>query len=73
MAVMLAQSVLALSLVVRIYDAYGVPADHIAKARSTVDTIMQTADVAVSWPQCPCLSPISAGEESSVYSCILSA
>ena len=62
MAVMLAQSVLALSLVVRIYDAYGVPADHLAEARTTVDAIMHTADVAVTWPQCPCSSPVVAGE-----------
>src|SRR5215467_3326976 len=62
MAVMLTQSVLALSLVVRIYDAYGVPADHLARARTTVDAIMQTADVAVTWPQCPCASPVVAGE-----------
>jgi hypothetical protein len=62
MGVMLTQSVLALSLVVRIYDAYGVPADHLAKARTTVDAIMQTADVAVTWSQCPCSSPVGSGE-----------
>src|SRR5690242_5147054 len=62
MACMLSQSVLALTLVVRIYDAYGVPADHLAKARTTVDAIMQTANVAVTWPQCPCASPVVAGE-----------
>jgi len=62
MAVMLTQSVLALSLVVRIYDAYGVPADHLTRARTTVDAIMQTADVAVTWPKCPCSSPVGADE-----------
>ena len=62
MAGMLTQSVLALTMVVRIYDAYGVPADHLAKARTTVGAIMQTANVAVTWPQCPCPSPVAAGE-----------
>jgi hypothetical protein len=62
MALMLAQGVLALSLVVRIYDAYGVPGDQLARARATVDGIMATAGVTVTWPQCPCPSPIGAGE-----------
>jgi hypothetical protein len=62
MAGMLTQSVLALTMVVRIYDAYGVPADRLAKARATVDALMQTASVAVTWPQCPCPSPVAAGE-----------
>ena len=60
---MLAQSVLAISLVVRIYDAYDVPSDHLARARTTVEAIMMNgAGVAVTWPRCPCLSPVSAGE-----------
>ena len=59
---MLAQSVLALSLVVRIYDAYGIPADHLARARTTVDGIMKTAGIAITWPQCPCASPVRTGE-----------
>ena len=62
MAVMLAQGVLALSLVVRIYDAYGVPADHLARARATTDGIMKGAGVAVTWVQCPCPSPVGARE-----------
>ena len=59
---MLAHGVLALSLVVRIHDAYGVPADHLARARATAAGIMKDAGVAVSWPQCPCLSPVRRAE-----------
>ena len=59
---MLAHGMLALSLVVRIYDAYDVPSDHLAKARTTAEGIMMKgAGVAVTWP-CPCLSPVSSGE-----------
>jgi hypothetical protein len=60
---MLAQSMLAISLVVRIYDAYDVPEDHLARARTTVEGIMMKgAGVAVTWPACPCLSRVSASE-----------
>jgi hypothetical protein len=59
---MLAQSVLALSLVVRVYDAYGISGDHLATARMTVEGIMKTAGVAITWPQCPCSSPVASGE-----------
>ena len=62
MAVMLAQGMLALSLVVRIYDGYGVSNDQLATARTTVQAIMKDAGVAVTWPRCPCLSPVRPGE-----------
>ena len=62
MAVMMAQGMLALSLVVRLHDAYGVPGDHLARARTTTEGIMRTAGVAVTWPQCPCLSPVRSSE-----------
>jgi len=62
MAVMLAQGMLALSLVVRIYDGYGVSNDQLATARTTVQAIMKNAGVAVTWPRCPCLSPVRPGE-----------
>ena len=62
MAGMLAQGMLALSLVVRIYDAYGVPDDHLTKARTTVEAIMTGAGIAVTWPECPCLTPVGPGE-----------
>ena len=61
-AVMLAESLLALLLVVRIHDAYGVPADHLARARATAEGIMRSAGVAVTWPVCPCLSPVKRDE-----------
>jgi hypothetical protein len=59
---MLAQSVLALSLVVRIYDAYAVPAEHLTRARMTVDRIFKDAAVTIAWPQCPCPAPVGADE-----------
>jgi hypothetical protein len=60
---MLAEGVLAISLVVRIYDGYHVPEDHLAKARTTVAGIlMKGAGVGVTWPACPCLTPVAAGE-----------
>jgi len=62
MAVMLAQGMLALSLMVRIYDGYGVSNDQLATARMTVQAIMKNAGVAVTWQRCPCLSPVSPGE-----------
>jgi hypothetical protein len=62
MAGMLAQSVIALSLVVRIYDAYGVPAEHLTRARMTVDRIFKDASVTIAWPQCPCPAPVGADE-----------
>lgn len=60
---MLAEGVLAISLVVRIYDGYHIPDDHLAKARATAEGIlMHGAGVGVSWPACPCLTPVAAGE-----------
>ena len=59
---MLAQGILALSLVVRIHDAYGVPGHDLAKARTTAAGIMKAAGVDVTWPQCPCLSPVRGAE-----------
>jgi hypothetical protein len=62
MAVMLAQGMLALSIVVRVHDGYGVPGDQLARARATVERIMEVAGVAVAWPVCPCLSPVGSDE-----------
>ena len=60
---MLAEGMLAISLAVRIYDAYDVPSDQLARARATVEEVMMKgAGVAVTWPGCPCLSPVSSGE-----------
>ena len=62
MADMLAQSLLALSLAVRVYDAFGVPGDHLDRARITVDRILKDAGVTIAWRQCPCPSPVDAAE-----------
>jgi hypothetical protein len=63
MAGMLAESVLAVSLAVRVYDGYAVPGDQLARARATVQDIMtKGAGVGVTWPVCPCLSPVGSGE-----------
>lgn len=59
---MLAQGILALSLVVRIHDAYGVPGDQLARAQATVERVMEAAGVDVAWAECPCLSPVTASE-----------
>jgi hypothetical protein len=59
---MLAQSLLALSLIVRIYDAFGVPADHLDRARTTADRILKDAGVTIAWRQCPCPAPVGPGE-----------
>src|SRR4029077_8223893 len=60
--IMLAQSLLALSLVVRIYDAFGVPANHLDRARMTADRILKDAGVTIAWRLCPCPAPVGAGE-----------
>jgi hypothetical protein len=62
MAAMLAHGILALSLVVRVHDAYGIPSDHLARARATTAAIMKAAGIAMTWPRCPCLSPVGPGE-----------
>jgi hypothetical protein len=62
MAIMLAHAALALSLVVRIYDAYGVPDDELAAARAVVERILRTADVAVAWARCPCQNAVGGAE-----------
>ena len=59
---MLSQAVLALSLVIRTYDTYGVSAEQLSRARVTVDRILKDVDIVVTWPQCPCPSPVVAGE-----------
>jgi hypothetical protein len=61
MAAMLAGA-LALSLVVRVYDAYGVSNENIIAARVAVERIMKDARVAVTWTMCPCETPVSTGE-----------
>ncbi len=62
MFAMLAQGVLALSLVVRVYNAGGMSSTDLARARVAVERIMTGAGVAVAWTPCPCPMPVS-GEE----------
>ena len=51
---MLAHAALALSLAVRVYDAYGLPAATLDKAHAAVDRIVKDAEVRVTWESCPC-------------------
>jgi hypothetical protein len=62
MVAMLAHSLLALSLVVHLYDAFGVPGDHLDRARMNVDRILKDAGVTVVWRQCPCPAPVGTGQ-----------
>jgi hypothetical protein len=59
---MLAQGLLALSLVVRVHDAYGIPDEQLARAQTTVERVMAAAGVEMAWPACPCLSPVRPSE-----------
>jgi|KBSMisStaDraftv2_1062788.scaffolds.fasta_scaffold00383_6 hypothetical protein len=59
---MLAHAALALSLVVRLYDAHGVPPDTTTAARSVVDRILSDAGIHVTWTQCPCDSRVLSSE-----------
>jgi len=51
---MLAHPVMALALVVRLYDAYGVSAAELEAARATGGSILGDAGIAVTWVACPC-------------------
>ncbi len=62
MAAMLAHAALALSLVVRVYDAYGVPDDRLHAARTVVERILKDAGVAVTWAECPCDARVGPAE-----------
>lgn len=62
MADMLAQGLVALSIVIRLHDAYGIPDDQLARGRKTTEGIMKAAGVAVTWRECPCTSPVTSNE-----------
>lgn len=47
-------AVSAISLVVHLYDAFGVPAGDLALARATARAILSDAGIAVMWRDCPC-------------------
>src|SRR5260221_11611931 len=51
--VMLAHAVLALSLLVRVYDNVGVPAGEMGSARAAAQAALSDAGIAVSWRKCP--------------------
>jgi len=51
---MLAYAALALSLSVRVYDAYGIRPDMSAVARETAGAILANAGLRITWRQCPC-------------------
>jgi hypothetical protein len=59
---MLAHPVLALALVVRLYDAYGVSAAELAAARATGGSILGSAGIAVTWVACPCAERVGPAE-----------
>jgi len=59
---MLAHAALALSLVVRVYNAYGVAPETLTSARESADRIMTSAGIRVTWVQCPCDATVGAAE-----------
>jgi hypothetical protein len=59
---MLAHAALALSLAVRVYDAYGLSPSALTSARQSVERVMTGAGIAVTWTQCPCDTPVSGAE-----------
>jgi len=62
MAAMLAQAALALSLVVRVYDTYGVQPAALAAAQSAVGRILKDAHLRVTWAECPCAASVGPAE-----------
>ena len=59
---MLAHAALALSLAVRVYDAYGLTPNAMVAARESVERIMTDAGIAVTWQPCPCDAPVGGAE-----------
>jgi hypothetical protein len=59
---MLAHAALALSVVVRLYDAHGVPVDTRAGALVTVNRILGDAGIHVTWAECPCDGRVASSE-----------
>ncbi len=55
---MLAHAALALYLVVRVYDSYGLPPQQLAEARTTAARILDGAGVEIRWRDCPCAGPV---------------
>jgi len=59
---MLAHAALALALVIRVYDAYGVAPSTLATARGSAERIMASAGIHVTWVQCPCDETVGGAE-----------
>lgn len=59
---MLAHAALALSLAVRVYNAYGVAPATLASARESAERIMTSAGVHITWVQCPCDETVGGAE-----------
>ena len=59
---MLAHAALALSLVVRVYDAYGVSPATLGKARAAAARILNGADLRIAWETCPCTDKVGPAE-----------
>ena len=62
MSAMLVRAALALSVVVRLYDAHGVPVDTRAAALVDVNRILGDAGIHVTWAQCPCDGRVASSE-----------
>jgi hypothetical protein len=59
---MLAHAALALYVVVRVYNAHGVPADALTTAMATAGQILEGADITVRWVECPCEGSVGPAE-----------
>src|SRR5579863_9965275 len=62
MAPMLSHPAVALVLVVRLYDAYGVSAGELSTARATAGSILGHAGIPLRWVACPCNQPVGPAE-----------
>jgi hypothetical protein len=59
---MLAHAALALSIVVRIYDGYGVAPATLTTARASTERIMTAAGISLVWVHCPCDAAVGRAE-----------
>ena len=59
---MLAHAALALTLVVRIYNAYGVAPATLASARESTERVMTSAGIQLTWAECPCDTTVAGAE-----------
>jgi hypothetical protein len=62
MAPMITHSAVALLLVVRLYDAYGVSAGELATAQATAGSILGKAGIPLTWVACPCNEQVGPAE-----------